>query len=75
MEGLNCVTARLDTRLTHLIPINEPIVITSIITNKSRKVIKTQGTVYLKDGTIAAEATGTHYVVSAKDQPGQGALN
>jgi len=27
-EGLNCVTARLDTQLKHLIPINEPIVIT-----------------------------------------------
>jgi hypothetical protein len=32
-------------------------------------VIKTQGTVYLKDGTIAAEGTGTHFVVSAKENP------
>jgi acyl-coenzyme A thioesterase PaaI-like protein len=69
MEGLNCVTARLDTQLKHLIPINEPIVITSTVTNKTRKVIKTSGTVYLKDGTIAAEGTGTHFVVSAKENP------
>ena len=67
MEGLNCVTARLDTRLKHLIPINETIVITSVVTNKTRKVIKTNGIVYLQAGTIAAEGAGTHYVVSAKE--------
>ena len=72
MEGLNCVTARLDTRLTHLIPVNRPIVVTSTITNKTRKVIKTKATVYLQDGTIAAEGTGTHFVVSQKEpQNGQ----
>ena len=69
MEGLNCVTARLDTRLKHLIPINRPIVITSTVTSKTRKVIKTSGTVYLDDGTSAAEGTGTHFVVSAKENP------
>jgi acyl-coenzyme A thioesterase PaaI-like protein len=66
MEGLNCVTARLDTRLTHLIPINKLIVITAEVTNKTRKVIKTKAMVFLQDGTIAAEGTGTHFVVSAK---------
>jgi len=69
MEGLNCVTARLDTKLTHLIPINQPIVITSIVTNKTRKVIKTKGIVYLQDGTIAAEGLGTHFVVGPKENP------
>ena len=69
MEGLNCVTARLDTQLKHLIPINQPIVITSTVTNKTRKVIKTSATVYLQDGTVAAEGTGTHFVVSAKENP------
>ena len=60
------MTARLDTRLTHLIPINQPIVITSSVTQKTRKVIKTKATVYLQDGSIAAEGTGTHFVVSQK---------
>jgi len=69
MEGLNCVTARLDTKLTHLIPVNQPIVITSMVTNKTRKVIKTKGTVYLQDGTVAAEGVGTHFVVSVKENP------
>ena len=69
MEGLNCVTARLDTKLTHLIPINQPIVITSIVINKTRKVIKTKGIVYLQDGTIAAEGLGTHFVVGPKENP------
>ena len=67
MDGLNCVTARLDTKLTHLIPINQPIVITSSVTHKTRKVIKTKATVFLKDGTIAAEGVGTHFVVSPKE--------
>ena len=67
MEGLNCVTARLDTKLTHLIPLNQPIVITSSVTQKTRKVIKTKATIYLQDGSTAAEGTGTHFVVSQKE--------
>jgi hypothetical protein len=54
--------------LTHLIPINQPIVITSIVINKTRKVIKTKGAVYLQDGTIAAEGLGTHFVVGPKEK-------
>ena len=69
VEGYNCVTARLDTRLTCLIPINEPIVITSTITSKTRKVIKTKSTVFLKDGTVAAEGKATHFVVGLKENP------
>jgi acyl-coenzyme A thioesterase PaaI-like protein len=69
MEGLNCVTARLDTRLKHLIPLNQPIVITSSVTQKTRKVIKTKAIIYLTDGTIAAEGDGTHFVVSKKENP------
>ena len=67
MEGLNCVTARLETKLTHLIPINQPIVAMSTITKRTRKVIKTKSTIYLKDGTIAAEGIGTHFVVGPKE--------
>jgi acyl-coenzyme A thioesterase PaaI-like protein len=52
--------------------VNRPIVVTSTVTNKTRKVIKTKATVYLQDGTIAAEGTGTHFVVSQKEnQNGQ----
>lgn len=67
VEGFNCVTARLDTRLIQLIPIDETITVTSTITKKTRKVIKTKSTVYLKDGTVAAEGAGTHFVVGPKE--------
>ena len=67
-EGLNCITVRLETKLLQLIPINQPIVVTSTITKKTRKVIKTEAKVHLKDGTIAAEGIGTHFVVSEKNK-------
>jgi acyl-coenzyme A thioesterase PaaI-like protein len=67
VEGLNCITARLETRLMQLIPINETLTVTSAITQKKRKLIKTISTIYLKDGTVAAEGIGTHFVVSPKE--------
>ncbi|MDD5288664.1 MAG: PaaI family thioesterase [Dehalococcoidales bacterium] len=64
--GVNCVTARLETKLTHMIPINQPMVITASVTKKTRKLIQSKATIYLKDGAIAAEGTATHFVVDSK---------
>jgi acyl-coenzyme A thioesterase PaaI-like protein len=70
--GVNCVTARLQTDLKHLIPLNQTLVITASITKKTRRLIETKATICLKDGTIAAEGTGTHFVVNSKKDTGTG---
>ncbi|MBN1644121.1 MAG: hypothetical protein JW856_04820 [Dehalococcoidales bacterium] len=64
LGGLRCITAKLETRFIRLVPINEPLVVTAAITRKTRKVIQTAGKIHLKDGSIAAEATGTHFVAN-----------
>ncbi len=64
LGGLRCITARLETRFIHLIPINQPLVITAHVTKKTRKVIQTAGKISLTNGSVAAEATGTHFVAN-----------
>jgi acyl-coenzyme A thioesterase PaaI-like protein len=61
-QGVRCVTARIETRLKRLIPINIPLVITSHVTRKTRKVIDCASAVRLQDGTIVAEGNATHFV-------------
>ncbi len=66
-EGMNCITAEMQVKLKRPVPINEPLVITSSITKKTRKLVKTKAAVCLKDATLVAEATGVQFVV---DSPG-----
>ena len=65
--GVHCVTARLNTELKRLIPLNQPLLITASVTKKTRKLIQTQATIFLEDGMVAAEGTGTHFVVDSKN--------
>jgi acyl-coenzyme A thioesterase PaaI-like protein len=65
-EGVNSVTARIQVDLKRPAAINEPLVITSSMTRKSRKLVETKAAVALKDGTVVAEGTATHYVVSPR---------
>lgn len=70
--SVNCVTARLNSELKHLIPLNQSLIITASVTKKTRKLIQTQATIYLKDGTVAAEGTGTHFVVESNNANPEG---
>ena len=58
----NCVTASIQARLKRMTLIDEPLIITSSITKKTRKLVKTKATISLKDGTIIAEGTSTQFV-------------
>ena len=72
-EGMQGVTAKIHVNLRRLASINEPLIITSSITRKTRKVAETKATVALKDGTLIAEGTAKHFVTNsskAKDEPG-----
>ena len=61
--GLNCVTAKSTTRFQNLAPINKPIQITAQITKKTSRLIETEATLSLKDGTIIAKNSSIFYVV------------
>jgi acyl-coenzyme A thioesterase PaaI-like protein len=62
-DTAHCLTARMEVKLKRPAIVGEPLVITSSIKRKTRKLIETVAAVTLEDGTVVAEGTGTHYVV------------
>ena len=65
--GQHCITAEFKVRLKRLTPINEPLVITSSITKKTRKVIECISAISLSDGTILAEGSAKQFIVDSGD--------
>ncbi len=65
-EDMDCLTAKMQTRLRRPVLIDEPLIITSTITKKTRKLVETEATISLKDGTPIAEATATQFVTNPK---------
>lgn len=61
-EGIHCVTAKIQVKLNRPAAIDEPLVVTSSITKKTRKLVETKAAIVLKDGTPIAEGTATHFV-------------
>jgi uncharacterized protein (TIGR00369 family) len=64
--GVNAITAKMDVRLRRLIPIGEPLSITGTVVQKKGKLVITEGAIFLKDGTLAAEAKAKQFVVDAR---------
>ena len=67
-QGMNCVTARMQVKLSRLTSINEPLVVTASITRKTRKVVETKAVVTLRDGTLIAEGTAKHFVANSQSR-------
>lgn len=65
-EGLNCLTAKMQTRLRRPAQVNEPLVITGSVTRKNRKLVETRATISLKDGSLIAEGTATMFVFNTR---------
>ena len=65
-EGMDCVTASMQVRLRRPALIGEPLIITSSTTKNKRRLVKTEASISLKDGTPIAEATATHFVLNSK---------
>ena len=63
-EGMTCITARIQAKLKRPAVINEPLIITSSVTKKTRKLVETRAEVFLIDGTPVAEGTSTQFVVN-----------
>tara|TARA_Y100000031_G_C7988596_1_gene278064 strand:+ start:155 stop:613 length:459 start_codon:yes stop_codon:yes gene_type:complete len=72
-EDMHYVTAKMQVNLRSPASINEPLVITSSISRKTRKVAETKAAVALRDGTLIAEGTAKHFVINSPkvtDKPG-----
>ena len=65
-EGLHCVTAEVQARLRRPVSIGKTLIITSSITKRNRKLVEAKASVSLKDGTLIAEGTATHFVTSTE---------
>ena len=65
-EGMRCITAEIQVRLNRPTSINEPLVVTSYVTRKTRKLIETKAAVSLKDGTLIAEGKARQFVVKTQ---------
>ena len=65
-NGLHCVTAEMQSRLKRPAAIGETLVIISSVKSKNRKLVRTQATITLRDGTLVADGAGTHFVFPEK---------
>ncbi len=61
-SGVNCLTARMQTRFKRPLPINEPLTVTGSVTRKTRRLVETKAELKLADGTLVAESTATMYI-------------
>jgi len=66
-EGMSCINAKMEMRLRRSAMIDEPLVITSSIIKRKRKLVEVGATISLTDGTPVAESNATLYVVSLRE--------
>ena len=64
LDGMPCVTAKMQVRLRRTILVGEPLVVSASITRKTRRLVETRASLALEDGTVVAEATGTMFVLA-----------
>ena len=67
-EGITCVTAKMQVRIRRPALVDEPLIITSAITKKTRKLVEAKAAISLKDGTPVAESTATMFVVHSRQE-------
>jgi uncharacterized protein (TIGR00369 family) len=60
--GSTCLTASINIRIRQPIRVEVPLVVTARITRHGKRLIETEGRVYLKDGTVVAESTAKQFV-------------
>jgi acyl-CoA thioesterase FadM len=62
-QGICCVTAKMQVRLRRPALVDEPLIITGMVTKNERKLLETGATLTLKDGTLVAEAKATMFIL------------
>ncbi len=67
----NCVTAEMAVKFRRLAPVGEPLAISASIVRNTRKIIRTESQIRLRDGTLVAEGTATQFVVEDRASGGK----
>jgi acyl-CoA thioesterase FadM len=67
-EGIHCITAKMQVRIRRPALIGEPLIITSSITRRTRRLVEAKAAIALKDGTPVAESTATMFVIHSKQE-------
>lgn len=65
-ENITCLTAKMQLRIRRPARVGEPLIIISSITRRNRRLVETEATIALKDGTPVAEGTATMFVIQPK---------
>ena len=65
-NGVNSLTARMQTRFRRPLEIDKSLVITASVTRKTRKLVETKAEISLKDGTLVADSTATMFIISQR---------
>ena len=66
-EGMNPVTAKMETRFRHPALIDKPLIITGSITKKTGKRVEAKAAVISRDGTPIAECISTYLGIKADE--------
>ena len=65
-EGIHCITAKMEIRIRRPVPVGKPLVISSVMTRKTRRLVEARATILSKDGTLMAEGTAVMFVVHTR---------
>lgn len=66
-EGIDCITARMEVRLKRPALVGQPLVVTSSLIKKSRRLVETRAALCLEDGTTVAEGKATMFIVGMRE--------
>jgi acyl-coenzyme A thioesterase PaaI-like protein len=66
--GNRNITAKFEVRLKKMIPVNVPLTLVGQVTKQTRKLIFSTATMSLPDGTVVAESSASHFVVTGSGE-------
>ena len=67
-EGVNSLTAKMQTRFRRPVQIDEPLIITASLTKKTRKLVEAKAEISLKDSTPVADSTATLFILNQREE-------
>ncbi|MBA7707268.1 hypothetical protein ES703_116137 [subsurface metagenome] len=67
-EGVNSLTAKMQTRFRHPVRIDKPLIITASLTKKTRKLVEAKAEISLKDSTLVADSTATLFILNQREE-------
>ena len=67
LSGINCLTAKMQTRLRQPALVDQPLTLTGRVTKNTKRLVEAEGAISLEDGTVIAEATATMYIINQSD--------